>query len=130
MPPSDDGALPYRLTRNCEETGIYLHSWSRWCAKLSSPAPSGLVSYRRMVAAPSGAATPQRAIASCDEWQAVFIARPVGVVRQLELLLNRLPALTFLRLFLDLGRGLLHQCQDILGVLLGAERSEEHTSEL
>lgn len=49
--PSDDGALPYRLTQNCEETGIYLHSWSRWCGKLSSPAPSGLVSYR-MVAAP------------------------------------------------------------------------------
>ena len=34
MPPSDDGALPYRLTQNCEETGIYLHSWSRWCGKL------------------------------------------------------------------------------------------------
>ena len=29
---------------------------------------------------------PQRAIASCDEWQAVFIAWPVGVVRQLEFL--------------------------------------------
>src|SRR5262245_15495625 len=32
----------YRLTQNCEETAIYLHSWSRWCGKLSSPAPSGL----------------------------------------------------------------------------------------
>jgi hypothetical protein len=24
IPPFDDGALPYRLTQNCEETGIYL----------------------------------------------------------------------------------------------------------
>src|SRR5262249_45657988 len=69
----------------------------------------------------SGAATPQRAIASCDEWQAVFITRPVGVVRQLEFLFHSVPALAFLRLLLDLGRGLLHQRQDILGVLLGAE---------
>jgi hypothetical protein len=51
----------------------------------------------------SGAATPQRAIASCDEWQAVFIARPVGVVRQLEFLFHGFPALAFLRLLLDLG---------------------------
>src|SRR6266704_5776144 len=119
MPPSDDGALPYRLTQNCEETGIYLHSWSRWCGKLSSPAPSGLVSYHEWLLHRSGAATPQRAIASCDEWQAVFIARPVGVVRQLEFLFHGVPALAFLRLLLDLGRGLLHQRQDILGVLLG-----------
>src|SRR5262245_65018807 len=69
----------------------------------------------------SGAATPQRAIASCDEWQAVFIARPVGVLRHLEFLFHGVPALAFLRLLLDLGRGLLHQRQDILGVLLGAE---------
>src|SRR5262245_7009315 len=43
--------LALSLNSNCEETGIYLHSWSRWCGKPSSPAPSGLVSYR-MVAAP------------------------------------------------------------------------------
>ena len=42
----------------------------------------------------SGAAAPEPAIAPRDERQAVLVARPARVFRQLEILLGRLPALS------------------------------------
>ena len=69
----------------------------------------------------SGAAPPKPAVTSCDELQAVFVTWPVGVFRQLEILLGRLPAFAVLRALLHLGRGVLHQREDILRILLGAE---------
>ena len=69
----------------------------------------------------SGAAPPKPAVTSCDELQAVFVTRPACVFRQLEILLGRLPAFAVLRALLHLGRGVLHQREDILCVLLGAE---------
>src|SRR6185312_3934307 len=69
----------------------------------------------------SGAAPPKPAVTSCDELQAVFVTWPACVFRQLEILLGRLPAFAVLRALLHLGRGVLHQREDILCVLLGAE---------
>src|SRR5262245_34120452 len=68
-----------------------------------------------------GATTPEPAITPRDEWQAVVVAGPARVFRQLEILLRRLPALAVLGRLLHLGRGLLHERQDILRVFLGAE---------
>src|SRR5262249_15177054 len=68
-----------------------------------------------------GAATPEPAIAPRDEWQAVVIARPARVFWQLEILLRGPPALAVLSRLLHLGRGLLHERQDVLRVFLGAE---------
>src|SRR5262245_28701819 len=69
----------------------------------------------------SGAATPQPAIAPSYEWQAVLIARPICVFRQLKILLGWLPAFAVLPHLLHLGGGLLHQREDVLRILLGAE---------
>src|SRR4051812_23941809 len=66
-------------------------------------------------------ATPQSAIAACHVGQAVLVVRPARVLGQLEVLLGRLPALTVLRLLFHFRRGLLHQRQDVLSVLLGSE---------
>src|SRR4051794_33437980 len=86
MLPSDDGALPYRLTQKLRRDGDLsplVKSMMRETF-VSRAIRVGVVS--------NGCCTrlryrdPQRAIASCDEWQAVFIAWPVGVVRQLEFL--------------------------------------------
>src|SRR5262249_18481009 len=69
----------------------------------------------------SGTPTPQPAIAPRHEGQAVLIAGPACVFRQLEVLLGRLPAFAVLSQLLHLRRGLLHQREDVLCVLLGAE---------
>ena len=53
--------------------------------------------------------------------QAVLIARPIRVFRQLEILLGRFPAFAVLPHLLHLGGGFLHQRENILRILLGAE---------
>src|SRR5439155_7260152 len=69
----------------------------------------------------SGAAAPQRAVTPCDEGQAVLVAGPARVFRQLELLLGRVPALAALSQRPHLVGGVLHQGKDFLRILLGAE---------
>src|SRR6185312_12948804 len=69
----------------------------------------------------SGAAPPKPAVTSCDELQAVFVTWPACVFRQLEILFGRFPAFAVLRALLHLGRGVLHQREDILRILLSAE---------
>src|SRR5712692_5058760 len=68
----------------------------------------------------SGAAPPQTAVAPRHELQVVLVAGPFFVLRQLDLLLRRLPAFAFARSDLHRRRGVLQE----------SERSEEHTSEL
>src|SRR5262249_53047570 len=75
----------------------------------------------------SGPATPQPAIAPRHEWQAVLIAGPIRVFRQLEILLGRLPAFAVLPHLLHLCGGLLHQREDVLRILLGAESTTRLT---
>src|SRR5262245_27537251 len=87
----------------------------------SKTKPSVKPSIQSAMEAVSGAATPQPAIAPGHELQAVLIARPIRVFRQLEIHLGRLPAFAVLPHLLHLGGGLLHQREDILRILLGAE---------
>src|ERR1043166_9396265 len=65
---------------------------------------------------------PQGAVAPGDQRQPILIARPVGVLRQLELLLRLRPALRLLLAeALHFGRGFVQQSEDVLRILFGAE---------
>src|SRR5215470_13941916 len=82
---------------------------------------SVLSATRYKSASDSGAPAPQPTIAPRHERQAVLIAGPACVFRQLEVLLGRLPAFAILPQLLHLRRSSLHQREDVLCVLLGAE---------
>src|SRR5947208_12052921 len=69
----------------------------------------------------SGATAPQGAIAPRDHRQTVGVARHALVLRQLELLLGLVPALSGLTHLFHFRGGVLIQRQDVLRVILGAE---------
>src|SRR5438105_12246568 len=71
----------------------------------------------------SGASAPKPAITAGDELQSILVARPARVFRQLEIFFRRFPALALLPHFLHFRRGVLHQREDVLRILLGAESS-------
>src|SRR5258708_40003542 len=66
----------------------------------------------------SGAAPPQAAVAPRRELQVVLVAGPLFVLRQLDLLLRRLPAFPFARRHLPLRLGGLQESERVFGVLL------------
>src|SRR5919108_3879354 len=67
----------------------------------------------------SCAAAPQAAVAAQDHRQPVLVARHVRVLRQLQLLLDAIPAAAGLGLGLHRGGGVLQQGQHLLYVVLG-----------
>src|SRR5512145_1367218 len=69
----------------------------------------------------SGAAAPEPAVAPEDEREVLFVARPALVLRKLDFLLGRVPALAGLSGFLHRGRGVLQEREQILGILLRAQ---------
>src|SRR6266849_1481668 len=69
----------------------------------------------------SKAAAPEGAVASQDEWQVLLVSGPALILRQLQFLLDRIPALARLGLDLHRGGGVLQEHQLILHVLFGAE---------
>src|SRR5262245_59647180 len=69
----------------------------------------------------SGATAPQGAIAPGDERQTVGVARHALVLRQLELLLGLVPALSGLTHLFHFRGGVPIQRQDVFCVVLGAE---------
>src|SRR5260370_41134857 len=81
----------------------------------------GFMRFSRCGVRRSGAAAPERAVTPCDEGQAILVAGPAGVFRQLEFLLGRVPALAAQAERLHLVGGILHQGEDFLRILLGAE---------
>src|SRR5438552_3146290 len=73
-----------------------------------------------------GAAPPQSAVAPRHELQVVLVAGPFFVLRQLELLLRRFPALPFARRDLHRRRGILQERELVLRVLLGPQPVAGH----
>src|SRR5437660_2718597 len=69
----------------------------------------------------SGPAPPEAAVAPQDERQVLLVSGPALVLRQLQLLLDAVPALARLGLGLHRGRCVLQEHLLILNVLLGAE---------
>src|SRR5258708_39538380 len=75
----------------------------------------------------SGAAPPQAAVAPRHELQVVLVAGPLFVLRQLDLLLRRLPAFPFARGDLHRRRGVLQDRELGLRVLLRSQPVAGHT---
>src|SRR5437016_3896590 len=69
----------------------------------------------------SEAAAPEATVAPQHERQVLLVSGPALVLRQLQLLLDAIPALAGLGLGLHRGRRVLQERQLILDVLLGAE---------
>src|SRR5437879_13106305 len=69
----------------------------------------------------SGPAPPEGAVAPQDEREVLLVSGPALVLRQLQLLLDAVPALARLGLGLHRGRCVLQERQLILNVLLGTE---------
>src|SRR5882672_1432535 len=83
--------------------------------------PGRSLSTLRFILGDSGAAAPQPAIAAQHELQVVLVPRPLLVLRQLGLLLHRVPALAFARRDLHgLGR-ILEEHKLVLSLFLGAQ---------
>src|SRR3989441_7866375 len=78
----------------------------------SLPAAESARSERKLSPGRSGAAAPEPAIAPQDERQRRLVSGPALVFRQLQLLLDRLPALAGLGLGLHRGRGVLQEREE------------------
>src|SRR5712691_5641890 len=93
--------------------------WSSRRNKNGRSAPRPLFPERKRSG--SGAPPPQAAVAPRHEWQVVLVAGPLFVLRQLDLLLRRLPAFPFARRDLHRRRGVLQEGELVLRVLLGPQ---------